>query len=337
MTVATASKAINLESTVVSDYITMATSTTATGEVFCVAPLSSPYSILPRAHTYVLVAALFAPLPRGWLFRAALAAFTSRTAIFAVDTIVLLTTLKKGALSAAPLDVLVVTDELALASIVAAWLLLRSERGARSSARGLIQFYAVVVGIGEIVGFVVLKMLGTFRTTGDQCNGTEMGRLEVFGADQMFGGGIGVVGEKIGWFILRVGVPGVAFGFIALMSAIVPRPRSAKTGQDTENRHEYWPQENPFSIYPQVMTTIGYILVIALPAMAVFIAASTEYFMFGMVPDLPTVEKITSVGQWGVWAATGAVLIATAANAVREKMYDGGNDETLEIHQLGKP
>lgn len=314
----------------------MATSTT-TSEVLCVAPLSSPYSILPRAHTYALVVALFAPLPRGWLFRAALAAFTTRTAIFAVDAIVLLATLKKGALSAAPLDVLVVTDELALAGIVAAWLLLRSERGAKSSARGLIQFYAVVVGIGEIVAFVGLKMLGTFRTTDDQCDSTEMSRLEVLGADQMFGGGIGVVGENIGWFILRVGVPGVVFAAVALMSATVPRPRSAKTTQDTENGHEYWMQENPFSIYPKAMAAIGYILVIALPTMAVFIAASTEYFMFSMVPDLPTVEKITSVGQWGVWAATGTVLIATAANAVREKMYDGGNDGTLGIHQLSKP
>jgi hypothetical protein len=307
----------------------------ATIETICVAPLSSPYSLLPRAHTYSLVLLLFAPLPRGWLFRAALAAFTTRTAIFAVDAVVLLASLRNAHSSrahhGAPLDALVATEMLSLASIVAIWLLLRSERAGESAARGLIRIWALVVGVGAIVGFVALKGLGVYHAAAEEegkelgeCDGLLMSREDIIGVDQVFGSGLGVLGDKIGWFVLRIGIVGVLFAATALLSTLRPRPPNkhqqvAATYVDGPP-HEAYTQENPFSIYPTLWRIVGHVLLVALPALAIFVAASAEYFYFRIVPALPSVEMMSSVGQWGVWVATGAVLIATAANATMERM-----------------
>ena len=124
----------------------------------CIASLSSPFSLLPRAHTYALVAALIIPGAEGWLFRAALAAFTTRTAIFAVDAAVLLSAIRTSPNRPAEADVLVVLDALGLAAVVACWLLLVSTR--ESAARPLIRLWAAVVGVGCILAFVAVAKLG---------------------------------------------------------------------------------------------------------------------------------------------------------------------------------
>ena len=291
---------------------------TPPGGTLCVAPLSSPYSVLPRAHTYALVAALFAPLPKGWLFRASLAAFTTRTAIFAVDAVVLLAALKNGGETAAPLDVLVAAEELALACIVAVWLLVRSQRAGESSARGLVRLWAVVVGVGAVVAFVASKTLGAWRGVEGECEGVLMDRLIVIGEDQMLGGGIGIVGDKMGVFILRIGVPGVLFATFAFLSVFVEPPQRPRNINIYDDGPEVLASDNPFSIYPKVRSILGHVLVVTLPVLAILVIVAAEHWI--KAAGLPSVEKITSVGQWGVWVATGAVLLATGVNAVRDDM-----------------
>ena len=298
-------------------------------EKLCVEPLSSPYGFFPRAHTYALVLVLFALPPRGWIFRAALATFTTRTAVFAVDACVALAALRRrDSAMAAPLDVLVATEALALAGIVALWLLHRFNRMAESAELGLVRLWAVIVGVGAFVGFAALKKLGGLHAASLNCRDAWRDRVDIVGEDQTFGGGIGVVGDKIGWFILRVGIPGLVFASVALLSALVPRPAPAaksaqvEAGLDLAGLDGFWTQENPSSFYPKLRAVIGRALPIALPSLAIYVVISAEYWILTF--DLPAIEKTTSFGQWAVWAATGVVLLATVANKILENISDDG-------------
>ena len=64
-------------------------------------------------------------------------------------------------------------------------------------------------------------------------------------------------------------------------------------------------------------------VMLTIPAMAILVAVSAEQYYNSLVElpgGLPAVEKITSVGQWGVWAATAVVVVATAINGAMEMM-----------------
>lgn len=296
----------------------------------CIAPLSSPYSLLPRAHTYALVVALLAPLPRGWLFRAALAAFTARTAIFTVDSIRLYATTHKHPHGPAHLDILVATESLAMASLVAVWLLVVSRRGAESAARGLVRGWAVAVGIGAIVGFAALRELSQVESEGD-CNEVVMDVVDVFGDSKKFGAGLGTMGEKIGYFVLRVGIVGVLFAAMAFIASVVSGPKDksesglpvavVRRRREQEARYSSGPinPEDDTAIAAGRVTKIARrVLLVVIPAMLIFVAVSGEWYFQKLAPDVPSVEKMSSVGQWGVWAATGVVVIATAVNAAMD-------------------
>ena len=310
-------------------------------EYICLTPLSSPYGLLPRAHTYALVLALLAPLPQGWLFRAALAAFTTRTAVTAIDGAVLLARLRRphdG--EALPLDVLPALEQLALASLVAAWLLVCSARLRQSSARPLVAAWAVFVGIGAILSFVALKLLGRAALTSTEegveahsCPGGSvmLAAADIIGAPVTLSGGLGLTGDKLSFFLLRVGVSGVFFAALAFLAAWTPRaigqPRATTTsvyGADGVFNGELT-QSGVSSSVARVFSLVGYVLAVAIPAMAIFVAVSAEQWFFRVVDvTIPTVEGMDSVGQWGVWAATGIVLVATLLNASREGMGAAG-------------
>ncbi|OIW28136.1 hypothetical protein CONLIGDRAFT_683130 [Coniochaeta ligniaria NRRL 30616] len=311
----------------------MASHTSAVRQL-CVAPLSSPYSLLPRAHTYVLVTALIVPLPRGWLFRAALAAFTTRTAIFAIDAAVILHSVSGMATAITepvPMDAVVVLEILGLAVIVACWLLLASSRAGESSARPLIRVWATLVTIGSILAFVSVAKLGTLVAAGDpdttmaheDCEGIWMDELDVFGAAENVIV-LGLTGWKFAWLEHRVGVPSLLFTAIALLGISAPKKRRATARRvDMEhNPHEISVDEHSAlqsQLHP-IKKVFEVLLWLVVPAMAILLIVSTEQYLLTMSSHIPSVEKMSSVGQWGVWAATGAVLVATLINAVREKM-----------------
>jgi hypothetical protein len=307
----------------------------------CIAPLSSPYSLLPRVHTYALIAALIIPLPRGWLFRAALAAFTTRTAIFAIDAAVILhavsgaTTLTTEPV---PLDSVVVLEILGLAVIVACWLLLASRRASESSARPLIRIWAGVVTVGFILSFVAVAKLGTFVATAhhrateteyDECEGIWMDVLDVFGTPETVPV-LGEMGWKFGWVERRVGIPALIFSAVALLGIFLPKGRTfvARAVDVEENSPEML--RNGSGAMQRQLGPVHQVLVVllwlGLPAMSIFMAVSTEQYLQIMTSNIPSVEKMGSVGQWGVWAGTGAVLVATLINAMKEKM---GLDKTV--------
>ena len=290
----------------------------------CVAPLSSPFSLLPRAHTYALAAVLLLPLPRGWLFRAALAAFTTRTALFAVDAAVLLAGLRQpsAAREPAPLDILIVLEALGLAAMVACWLLLVSKR--ESAARSLIKAWSVVVGVGCILAFVAVARLGRMGVHGSgeaelECSEVLMDRGDLFGPAEAVPV-LGLMGSKTAWFARRVGIPGLLFGSLAILATSVPQPKSSTDGLpgDIEGGDVSREKSGPWAHLKWAVSLFGWLLRLSLPAMAIFIVVSTEQFLFTMAPTLPSLEHTSSVGQWGVWAATGVVLTATFINASRE-------------------
>lgn len=306
----------------------------------CIAPLSSPYSLLPRAHTYVLVAALILPLPRGWLFRAALAAFTTRTAIFAVDAAVILHCVSGNATAVtepAPLDAVVVLESLGLAVVVACWLLLASSRADQSAARPLLRIWAGVVTIGSVLAFVSLAKLGNGVAAAEPetdiadkgCEGIWMDVLDIFGAVEDVSV-LGPMGEKFSWLAHRVGIPCLLCSAVALLGiSVSSKPRATARQVDVEqNSHEISTDKHSAwqgQLGP-VKKVFEALLWLALPAVAILLIVSTEQYLLTMTSNLPSMEKTSSVGQWGVWVATGAVLVATLINAVREKMklQDGG-------------
>jgi hypothetical protein len=296
----------------------MADNTAAVRQI-CVTPLSSPYSLLPRAHTYALVTALILPLPRGWLFRAALAAFTTRTAIFAIDAAVILHAVARMGTPITepiPLDAVVVLDVLGLSVIVACWLL------------PLIRVWAGVVTIGSILAFVSVAKLGTLVAARHQgidaahedCQGIWMDELGVFGAVEN-GGVLGSMGWKFAWLERRVGIPPLVFSAVALLGISVSGKRRAAAREvDLEQDQPDIMMDKPSTLLSQlhpIKRVLEVLLWLALPAMAIFVTVSTEQYL--LTSNLPSIEKMSSVGQWGVWAATGAVLVATLINAVREK------------------
>lgn len=343
------------------------------GALLCVAPLSSPYGLLPRAHTYALVAALILPLPRGWLFRAALAAFTTRCAVFAVDAAVILATLRRqqpqqqqqasgqaGGGAAAPqqplpLDALASLEMLALATLVATWLLFVSRTASRSSARALVRWWAVAVGVGAVLAFVAVKELGiaaaaaslgdapTDAATAGACDhGTWLPAAALFG-DAAPVPVLGTVGAKVAWVARRVGVPALLFAALALAAAVRPRPRNFTYWRwDLEGGRQAAaikagvdPSSSPWGVeaaeddgvargkWSVAAMLFNMAMVFAVPAVVVLVAVSAEQYYFTMVDlpgGMPAVEKITSVGQWGVWAATAVVVVATSINGAMELM-----------------
>lgn len=298
----------------------------------CVAPLSSPYSLLPRAHTYALITALLIPLPRGWLFRAALAAFTTRTAIFAIDAAVILHAVSRTpgvATEPLPLDAIVVLEILGLAVIIACWLLLASHRVNESSARPLIRIWALVVTVGSILSFVSVARLGKLVAAGysgvakdGHCEGAWMDESDVFGDAEKIRV-LGVMGSKIAWLEQRVGIPPLVFSAIAVIAIALPRERSlaAQRGGTEVTSEEIW-GDGVVGIQKKsgpVKMLLSLLLCTAMPAMAILMVVSTEQYLYVKTSGLRSVEKMSSVGQWGVWVATGAVVLATLINAGKEK------------------
>ena len=287
----------------------------------CVSPLSSPFSLLPRAHTYALAATLLLPLPRGWLFRAALAAFTTRTALFAVDAAVLLAALQQQP-TTLPLDTLLVLQGLALAAAVACWLLLVARR--ESAARGLVRTWAAVVGVGAMLAFAAVVRLGRRGgvdggpAAGDECREARMPRDELFGPVEAVPV-LGLLGAKTAWFARRVGVPGLLLAALAVLAAMVPQETApVRVAGDVEEGDVVKERTGPWAHLKWAVALFGWAVRLLVPAMAIFIVVSTEQFLVNMVPSLPSLEPTASVGQWGVWAATGVVLTATFINASKE-------------------
>jgi hypothetical protein len=64
-------------------------------------------------------------------------------------------------------------------------------------------------------------------------------------------------------------------------------------------------------------------LTCAIPALAVVVVHRTETYLVGL--KAPEGEPRSSVGQWGIWAATGVVLLGTAVNAAGEAWRDRGS------------
>ena len=328
----------------------------ADGQI-CVAPLSSPYSLLPRAHTYSLVIALLLPLPRGWLFRAALAAFTTRTAVAAVDAVVLLVNLSSSSSSSttssapAPLDIFVALEFLGLGVVIACWLLLASRRAGASAARPLIRAWAAAVTAGSAVAFAAVTRLGRLLAAGNlgpgpgpdpaaACRRSHhhdvlVGGAAVFGTPEDVAV-LGSVASRVAWVARRVGIPAVVLSAVALLAIVLPQSAGLSGRRPDEERGSEEVVRDaaagPWSQLGPARTVVGMALLVSLPAAAVFMAVSSEQYLHSMAPDLLEVEPISSVGQWGVWAATGVVVVATFVNAMREKMGLGRSTGSATGH-----
>lgn len=305
----------------------------------CVTPLSSPYSVLPRAHTYALAAALIFPLGRGWLFRAALAAFTTRTAVTVIDVILLVHDVSYSwELKAAPVDIFVMLDFLALAVAVACWLLLASSSAAISAARSLIRLWTALVVAGSILTFVTVAKLGRLAARGgiasvdssNQCShGIPMDSTDVFGSKEDVPV-LGVIGSSVAWLERRVGIPPLVLSALAVVAMFLPRSVSlgAPRVYVEENSEEISSERAvPWSRAWLTRAVAGIALTILLPGTAILIAVSSEQYIYILARSLPSAEPIHSVGQWGVWAATGIVVLATLVNASLSGESDGEDEE----------
>ncbi|SPO02066.1 uncharacterized protein DNG_04739 [Cephalotrichum gorgonifer] len=288
----------------------------------CILPLSSPYSLLPRIHFYATTLALLAPLPKGWLFRAALASFTTRTSTLAIDAAVQLASLRKHDPDRAlPIEVVVMMEMLGLACLVGVWLLLVSRTASISAARGLIKGWATAVAIGAIISFVATREFAGASPPAECPNGRLISSSDVFGDEQVTLLGTGTVGMKMGGILRLVGIPALIFSSLTLISlpakghlpkSSPPEPTLSSTSPDITYSNEF------SGTVSKAASAVRWLFICAIPAMAVVMVHRTETYLFGF--EVPEGEHLGSVGQWGVWAATGVVLLGTGVNAARESM-----------------
>lgn len=170
-----------------------------------------------------------------------------------------------------------------------------------------------------------------------------MSVVDGFGESREIGAGFGTMGNKIGYFALRVGTVGVIFAAMAFLASIAPVPRLKKHAavlpvavQRRTRLAKYGPEivkpeEDTAVAVGRVMRIIRLVLLVSRPAMAIFVVASAEWYFQRLAPNVPSVEKMESVGQWGVWAATAVVLIATVANAMMDKAGLAVHDDSLTM------
>jgi len=322
----------------------------------CVLPLSTPYAHLSRAHLYFVSLALFLPLRKGWLFRAAVAAFTTKTSVFAIDAIVHLAHLKRHARDenfAAPLDAIVALEMLSLASIVAAWLLVVSRTASLSAARGLVKFWAVSVSVACVVAFVGVRMLATgefatFDLLEDGGGGVCPEGAVLMPVEDVLGPvedlSIGTYPARIGRFVVgQVGVTGLLFSALTFCCIGATGPGSKIS---SASRFKLWDveqdsspeiaQAQPGSLFRRWYGLVRYTVGMVLIGVFIFVVVTAENYLLDMVPDIPQAEPLTSVGQWGIWAATGVVILGTFVNAVKQKERDrvgGGGVGTTALEQ----
>lgn len=334
----------------------------------CVTPLAGPYTLLPRTHVYAMCLALVLPLPRGWLFRAALAGFTTKTAIFAVDAIVHLAHIRKHISSSSssssplPLELVVVLEMLGLACAVAAWLLLVSRTASASAARSLVKAWCVGVAIAAIIAFVALKetalagarpFLLADAEAGDgahACPGHAvlMPAQAIFGTTDVKIPTLGLVGNRIGEILRIVGIPTLFFAALTLGCITAKGPAADLQNQSKVLDLGFGPSSHSNNNSPDIVqpkpsflsgerlvSLFRKLLTAAVPALVVVMIHRTETYLLRMQPVAPESEPIKSVGQWGSWAATAVVLFATLINAARGSMgYDSPDDALAEKRRL---
>jgi hypothetical protein len=202
---------------------------------------------------------------------------------------------------------------------MAIWLLVVSRRGSETRARGLVRCWAVAVVIGLIIG--ALSLGEVFSRDMDEspvCGGAEMQTGDLFDLEG--------TGGKVEEFRDRMNGTSIVLAVGGLLAAMLPRPnlrmRAAKGDVEASPTPEVvGSPSGPSSAGGRILSAIRYLLVIAVPALAVFVCYSTETFV--LRSGLPSAEGMESVGQWGVWAATGVVVFATAVNAAKEGMGMG--------------
>jgi hypothetical protein len=294
----------------------------------CVVPLSSPYSLLPRMNTYALVGVLLILLPEGWLFRAALAALITRTAIAALYSAVLLHAMSTGLKhrDAAPLDAFVVMETLGLAALCSCWLLLITGRLRQFAVQGLIRVWAAMVAVGAVLAFVSVAKMGqraandTLQGMSDCTAGVLTDRSDAFGQLENTSV-LGAVGSKLASFERTVGIPSLLFSALAVLAIAVPSSKATdNNARDVELNSQdiIRDSKGPWSNFRSARTLLGLAIALATPVMAIFIMVSAELSLLSM--ELPSVESMASVGQWGCWAASGLVIIGILINAIGEKM-----------------
>jgi len=230
-----------------------------------------------------------------------------------------------------PIDAVVLLEMLGLAVIVACWLLLASRRASESSARPLIRSWAAVVAISSTLASVSIAMLGTLVAAGgrgfamahEDCEGIWMEELTVFGAVEKVSV-LGSTGWKFALLERQVGVPTLIFSALALLGvSLSTKPHTTAGEVDMEQNAREIREDKPGGLLNgrRLIDRVAQVMLwLVLPAIAIFMMVSTEQYLLTMTPKIPSVEEMSSVGQWDVWAATGAVLVATLINAVMEKL-----------------
>ncbi|PKS09907.1 hypothetical protein jhhlp_004530 [Lomentospora prolificans] len=291
-----------------------------------------PYTLSP-IHLYA-TSSPPPPLPKAGS-SASLAALTTKTAIFSIDAAVHLAHIRRSnSLHPAPLPLeLVVTQEmLALACLVAVWLLVVSRTASASAARGLVKAWCVAVAVGCVVAFVALREVarGNAVFAGpDACAGGVVMPAEAVLGSEVVVPALGAMGSKVGEILTIVAVPGLVFAALTLafISAKGPAGDIARRAK-TIDLESLPTSASPDIIQPNpsVLSSVKLaslfrkLLMAAVPAMGVVVVHRTETYLLKMQPAAPESEPITSVGQWGIWAATGVVLLGTFVNAAKEGM-----------------
>ncbi len=196
-----------------------------------------------------------------------------------------------------------------------------------------------MVAVGCILAFVSVVKVGQMAGNpgyppAADCPGVLMAALDVLGPAEELPT-LSHVDSNIAWYVQRAGIPGLVLSSLAFLAAAVPSEKATTeiwVASDPEQSLIHMPKEaaGTWAHLRWAASVFSSVLVLVLPAVAIFTAVSAEQYLLGREPRIPSLENMTSVGQWGGWVATGVVVLAAAMNAVKGRMSQSNPRATAE-------
>lgn len=314
----------------------------------CVYPLSPSYSFLPRLNTYVLLlAVLYGPLDN-WVTKGALAALMTRTAAQSLHAFALLGVLeweihRHSPVSSFDSDVIGTWAVLSITAVAVPIMLAWAPSVAKSKARPLVTIWGILVTVAAICVYVGMHRMDHLTADTNACAyaGTfpmrqnsepiAIARSNLFLASPK--------GQIVrGWDIAAVVV--MAFGVWACV-----RP-----GSVGKVKHPPW-EGTVGSSQVQQLTFDNFICSPFICTVEMLFLILDIIVFYGLVvlhevwlwkAKVPVLEGLDAFESWGVWVATGLVVLAAIINWIlshrsepKSKAYLSSRSSCLEAGDHG--
>jgi hypothetical protein len=314
----------------------------------CVYPLSPSYSFLPRLNTYLLlVAVLYGPADN-WATKGALAAMMTRTAAQSLHAFALLGVLewelhRHLSVFSFDSDIIGTWAVLSITATAVPMMLAWAPSVANSKARPLVRIWSVLVTAASICAYVGIHRVADLPANGNKC--VDAGSFPMRQRGEPI---------AIAWSDLFLGPPkgqilrGWDIAVLLTMSFGIwgcLRPRSVGRVKDSK-----WDgivgssqvQQSTFDNFVCSPFTCAVEMLFLTLDIIVFYGLVVLNELWLWEAKIPALEGLDAFESWGVWVATGLVILATIVNWVlgrrskpKPRPYCSSQPPNLEAGNLG--